>query len=427
MLVFSMVLALSMMVGDGAEADSPGALFSQFRENFKSFKTLKLQWRLDKSSTDEWFAHETAAIASLEAQLAQMPDDTTDEYHSKNQQIQGRRRLFAQLRQPRRLVQSFRTDRTRFLVVSAPANWDSLLRGNDWSLPDEALSEESLKSKYTNFSMISYLGNPHRGFFWCTPIGGGTLSAQVRRANIQDDHNDFPPLGVENPDWGPDGIWHPIDMFFRAGPSGFTNVGRETIDGHETVILERRKPVANLNSSNPQRFEVVRAWLDPQRGALPVRIHWIIEERVSGNPARTKPVGSNPRKVLETTEIVEVAGAGFYPSKGQIRVYGPQDPSNLPGTVPFSVVEELTTWEVAKIEANKPNAESYAVPMPKGTYYYDEAQGYMVRTGYENEDHTKLPWTLCGILVAGWVVYGLVALVRSRRPGRSDLGATPSD
>ncbi len=217
---------------------------------------------------------------------------------------------------------------------------------------------------------------------------------------------------------------------------------RETINRHETIVIESRTAVPAVpgQAANTHRFEVIRACLDSNRGTLPLRITWSYQEEIDGNPMVKKPVGANPWKVLETTEIIEFKGAGFYPSKGSLKVYGPNfrvtaptiaPPSSpfvivqtpqLPvpsfvsplATSPFAVVEEITTWVVAKIEANKPSSELYTVPIPKDTYYYDETQSYTVRSGHDNDNATKLPWSLSGILVAGWVIYAIVALMKVR-------------
>jgi hypothetical protein len=422
MLATLVLMTLPMMAWDGPDPASPEALFAQFRNNTKAFHTLKLQWRREANRTPEWIAQEKTAIQDLEAKAAAL-DNTTDDYHELNQEIHRRNQAFPQLLGARRMVQAYRTDRVRFRVCTAPVNWNAINAGPDWSLPDEPVTEESMKTTFNNFSFVAYAGDPNGGFMTGMPMGGGFLSAQVRRLNSFGDRNLFPPLGVEKAEWGVPDLWHPIDAFFRDGPAEFSTVGRETIDGHEVVVIERRaEPSPQKGQATNRRvFIITRAWLDPKRGALPMRITWSYLEEIDGKPSPATLLAKNPWQVLETTEILEVKNAGFYPSKGTIKQYGPMStgaaPTKSATLVPFSIVEETTTWEVAKIEANEPITGPFTIPIPKGTYYYDEVLGYQVRAGYELKNQTKLPWSLCGVIIGGWAVYGLVAvsLRRSRR------------
>ena len=456
MLTLLFILALPLVATDTPAPvdDSPASLFAEFHRNFRAFRSLKLQWRRDETTPPEWSAHQADRIMALEKEAAGLDDDASGHYHEIQQEIQRLRQSMANLQAPRHMVAAFRTDRSRFLVMGAPDQWDSLHAGNDWALPDVPISPESLKSAYHDFWIVSYAGDPTRGFFWTMPTVGGAMSVQVRRANYQDGHTDFPPLGVEKGDWGPESLWHPIDIFFRADPRKFATIGREAIRGRSAVLIERRTEAPDTSglAAGAKRFEVVRAWLDPERGALPLKITWSFQDEVAGKPPVRTPVGANPWKVLETTEIVEVKApgtepdgrvrVGSYPTRGTITLYGPDFrgsvlvggigrprpvrvtmagggpiPAGPGATPPFAVVQEVTTWEVAKIVANTEaaGAETYKIPIPKGTYYYDESQNSMIRAGYENENPAKLPWALSGAIVSGWAIYGVVALARRRR------------
>ena len=114
--------------------------------------------------------------------------------------------------------------------------------------------------------------------------------------------------------------------------------------------------------------------------------------------------------------------AGFYPSKGTIKEYNPMAtgtaPSNPGAPAAYSFVEEITSWEVAKIEANEPIAGTFTIPISKGTYYYDETLGY---TGYKPKNQSILPWSLCGVIVGGWAIYGLIAVSVRRSRRRLDV------
>ena len=422
MLATLVLMALPMMAWDGPDPVTPESLFAQFRDNTKAFKTLKLQWRRDATRTEEWATHEKMVIRDLEAKASALAN-TTDEYHELSQEINRRTQPFAQLLAPRRMVQSYRTNRVGYLACAAPVNWDAIHSGPDWYLPDEPVTAESMRTTFPNFFLGAYTGDPTKGFMWCTPLLGGTVSAQVRRLNYYaDEHNYFPPLGVEKSEWGSDVLWHPIDLFFRADFKQFTTVGRETIGGHEAVVIESRKetPRQKTQAANLRFFEINRAWIDPERGALPLRIEWSYLEEIDGKPAPGKLLGKNPWKVLETTEILDVEGGGFYPSKGIIKEYGPMltkvDTTTPEARLPFSILQESTTWEAAKIEANQPINQEFTIPIPKGTYYYNEIMNYTVLAGHEYQNQSKLPWSLCAGIIGGWLIYSLIALsVRGHR------------
>ena len=68
--------------------------------------------------------------------------------------------------------------------------------------------------------------------------------------------------------------------------------------------------------------------------------------------------------------------------------------------------------EVATIEADAPEKESFFVPIPVGTYYYDEIQGGSIKSGDEGNNPARLPWILCGLIGLGWAAWFGVALAR---------------
>jgi hypothetical protein len=414
----TLIVCLIAALSPTADEPSPEALFGRFRDNARSLATLKVQWRRDSARTEEGAAVEAARLAGIEGQLDAM-DNSTDEYHRLSQELNRRRQILAATYAPKRMFQTYLTDRSRFMMRGAPPNWDALQHSDDWLMPDVAVTEETMKTKYGGFAIVVHDGRPDSGFRTCMPTGGGVVSAFVRTGMYPDGRNDFPPLALDQALLGPDELRHPIDAFFREVPKDFANVGRAQVAGRSTVVIERRTeaPIPG-REARFTRVEIVRAYLDADRGALPLRIEWDVEDRDAGKPiAKPKPV-----QVLETTEVVPVGG-GFYPVKGSLLSYG-ADPANEDGKV---VVVERMTWHAAKVEANVPLDETFAVPIPKGTYYYDEVLGYTVRAGEEAVNHARLPWTLCGILVACWAIYGAVALARAAlaRRGRQADAKSP--
>ena len=201
----------------------------------------------------------------------------------------------------------------------------------------------------------------------------------------------------------------------------FRTVGREAIDGRDAVLIERRTEVGNPGQPRAVA-EIVRAWLDPERGALPLKIEWtnepIVDEKVI-----LRPSGSEPDRRLTTTDIQPI-GDGYYPMRGKIEVFGIDPEAGAANAAAPRLVMETTTWTVGTIRANQPlPATLTTIPIPKDTYYYDEFSGRSLRAGYDGSQVTRLPWMLCGGIVAGWLVYGLIALTRSALARRSPAGS----
>ncbi len=441
----ALLLLVALGIPPGPAADdlpSPAALFDLYCKNFDGMRSLKLQWRRDHKYTDDWLLSQEKALEGLATEIARL-DEASADSHTKRQEMMNRRQQIAINRVPKTMFQTFLTDRRRFMMRTAPANWGVLHTDDDWLMPDVAVMPESMSAKYPGFTLLSYPGGAAQGFRTWSPQPFTAGHGMIQVANVPGETNFFPPLGVFHKIWG--GSWHPIDTFFQSDPKTFRTVGRATINGHETVMVEARIENTNPRSfltedqlkshgGRIKQFEIVRAYLDPQRGGLPWKIEWDGEILLDGQP-KPQPTPSRPYRVLEVTEILDLKGAGFYPSKGIERTYG-QDPrwtgstNIIAGMLEGKVVDvptipfEETSWQAAKVEANEPLNETFAMKYPDGVYYLNGLTNTSEQAGWENRNVTLLPWSLCGLIVAGWVVYGLVILIRmmfgrSRRPAVS--------
>lgn len=423
-----LLLLVPTIPADDGDLPTPSALFDRYRANFDAFSTLKVRWKRVQSHTAAAVASEEAQIVALQSRIAEMDPDAP-KYHELNQQLNARRTIRGGMGVPRPLFQTFLTDRKRFMLRSAPAGWEVGHPGDDWKLPDVPVTEASMTRDYQGFELVSFDGDPAHGYRWITPFAGGA-SAMIRARLYQDDRNELPPLAVNRLLEGRPR--HPLDEFFNNDPKTFRAVRREAIDGRPAVLIEQALDgsLRSLGTGRPQpggagkgfeQLGVTRAWIDPERGGLPLRIEWSQELRKDG---QLQPGTGKPYKVLEVTEILSVGGA-FYPTRGMIRTYGlaPAEAAKNAAGKPYDasalVPYEETTWHAARVEANVPLGESFALPFPKGSYYYDEIHGYSMRAGEEGQDHSRLPWALCGALAGGWIVYafyaGTRALVGRRR------------
>jgi thiol-disulfide isomerase/thioredoxin len=118
-------------------------------------------------------------------------------------------------------------------------------------------------------------------------------------------------------------------------------------------------------------MDCTRAWIDPARGSLPLRIEsragWRFNGKPLGNPAKWKPISE-----LELLDIADVSGA-FYPKHYTLTSYC-ADPELsqsandidglIAGTAPdlVTVPYQRTTWTASTIEAGRPMPPSMFVP-----------------------------------------------------------------
>ncbi|MDB5352506.1 MAG: resA 6 [Planctomycetota bacterium] len=434
MIAVLMLVALGMPPEPVADdLPSPTELFKLYRKNFDGMHTLKLQWKRDHKYTEAWSQIQAKTLESLASEIARLPADGSDDSHAKRQEMVRQRQMMAVNLVTKTLFQTYLTDRTRFMMRNAPPNWAVTHTDDDWLMPDVPVTPETMTSRYAGYTLLSYSGDPARGLRSWTPQAYTGGAGQIQAVNVPGLTNHlFPPLGADRKEWG--GTLHAIDQFFQDDSKTYRTIGRATIDGHETVIVESRtenmslrsfltEADAKVNGPHVSQFEVVRAYLDPKRGGLPVKIEWDGESFYDGKPL-PRPKSSRPQRVLEVSEILELKGGGFYPARGVDRTYGPDPnwtgPANtFPGLLAGKVLEfptvpyEETSWKAASVVANEPLTESFAMKFPDGTYYYNGMTNTNEQSGWEDRSPIRLPWALSGVIVAGWLVYGLVALART--------------
>lgn len=123
----------------------------------------------------------------------------------------------------------------------------------------------------------------------------------------------MPPVGRMRLDWASRSIWHPIDQLMSASDGTFSVVGREMVDGKELIRVERVAPFVNPDGHRIEGLEeLLRGWVDPMRGYLPVKIERIHHSIVNG-----KSVGSdNPSEIISVSHISITSEGGFYPMSG---------------------------------------------------------------------------------------------------------------
>lgn len=187
--------------------------------------------------------------------------------------------------------------------------------------------------------------------------------------------------------------WHPIDAFFFQPPENYRVIGAETIDGRETVIVE--VPVATSYSQGfanekgeSYQLKAVhyhRAWLDPARGSLPVKLLiWHGNEKTDFATHVSQP----PRNVMTTQQLTEVVPGGWYPTQTTLDKYD-RDEEKMPKAPPSGqgaeweryledvakvplVVYQRETWKCVLVEVpRKLTDEFFVLPTPAGAKIID--------------------------------------------------------
>ncbi|MCY2967821.1 MAG: hypothetical protein NT069_30030 [Planctomycetota bacterium] len=178
---------------------------------------------------------------------------------------------------------------------------------------------------------------------------------------------------------------HPLTGLFSPGAKSSRVIGRSAIAGVDCLMVERLfdSDRAPLHSGFG---ELYRAWLDPQRGYMPVRveIHYAQPEesawqkwyaRVSQGMAELNPPSMDaPTVFVVVSSIQEVIPGAYYPMKGTEFVTGPApiEGGRLPQA---SAIHQKTVWEVERVVADPPmDTVMFALQFPSSTLYFDESQ-----------------------------------------------------
>lgn len=432
MMIF--VLLLATFAAD--DDIPPSALFAQFRENRARFPTLTVQWKRDHRVTDDGILFEQKRLDAIDAKIEAMGDLESLEAKQLYQNLQARKQAaLAKQQSNATMFQTFLANGDKFMMRIAPPTWGVTHADDDWLMPSVPVTSESMMRDFNGFILTAFADGPEPMFrVWNISGNYGQVYHQMQ-GNEGTYH--FPPLGVPGK-IGTPAYWHPIDKFFTEDPSTYRTTGKATIGGHDVIVIEKQiaknidaaivaSKEEQAHGTRLRAVDVVRASIDPNRGGLPVKIEWFAETLCDGKPL-PRPKGWRADRVLEVTEIVEIPGGGFYPTRGTDQTFG-DDPNHkgpgntidglIAGTlveIPSVVIEE-TTWHAAKVVATATLAETFALPFPENAYYYNEVTGYSGRVGDEFRNGTRLPWMMCGVIAAGWVIYAVIAvLIRLVRP-----------
>jgi len=399
-----------------AESLTPEDLFAGFQLNRSQFPSLHVQMERTNQWKDGWRAY-AAKTADQSERLSESPDLDPAQRSSLRQSAQLLRQA-ATTDKPQFFFLDYWTDGAAFHARSpilAPEDVRS-----SWDFPTAPVSAENLVEIYPETMICSFdpKASP-RLRVWNGIRGNGDRSGRVTDDSIHavTPGFQFPPLGIQDPQWAPTSLWNPIDQYFQDHSSGATLVGQERVDDrdlyHLRTITFTDAPQGFARS--PGRFEIgsiVDAWIDPSQGFLPVRIEWN-----SGIYRDRQPIVVNrtPHKRVDVLEVRAIEGAGFYPWSGLARDFV-DDPTFKPSSLtiddlvkgatpeePPKLVHTMMGWTVTALE---PRAEitdlMKRLEFPRSTNYFDDRrQRVMIQGLSESEVDRMLAEQASGPPVSG--------------------------
>lgn len=421
---WSLTLAMAgcALLGGGEEVPYTAAdLVAGYQQNFARLRTLRVQVRYTEQWTANQLKHWEKEAARLEQQATHA---AADERAGLLVELEGAR-LRARdplMGEPHYTLQDFWTDGVQFQqrVPIMAQGWSTPRRDGglvadvgmaSFRFPDGPAAGEKLALWFRDLLVVSY--STKAGFrSWQGQDRAGRLlgwtSAEAKGPIVA-----FPPLGRPPSAWGSvpgRGQWHIFDEFFALPLEEMRVAGTAALEGRTVYLLEHVKP-APLESCVPphllekyrdrlKRFEVMRAWIDPAQGCLPLRMERTSKTLYQGKLLEPLPGAEKlkPGMVVEAVQIQALPGGAYYPVSCVIRNYSMD--ADWTGPIPTiedvierravaalqNVLNQETRWEVLKLEENMPIAEDFfALPFPKNTVYYDADQGRGLVTGTAQE------------------------------------------
>jgi thiol-disulfide isomerase/thioredoxin len=345
-------------------------LLAQFRKNRDSFRTLRIVEQRNRAETKDYYLRQ-----AINCEMAAKGSNLSEQ--AKRDQLlnsKGFRERAESAPATSRSFQDFYTDRVRFQARSPRKTADAVA----WQFPDDSPAPDLLPTTYKDYTIYSFTASSERPLkIWTGFAGKGRTWGQISSRRDYEGRLDFwfPPLTIKAATWGAQN-WHPIDAFFRDATDRVHVIGDERLGETTLTVVEWMRftdtPVRSEQGDVLQQVAMAKAWIDRNRGAIPLRIEERAGLAISGRVLHDKLL----TRTTIVTEIQAIEGAGHYPIKGTIETYVNDPAWNEPFLVPADyfagktqnvpqVVGEIVGWNVEQVEANSPmDAEMFALNFP---------------------------------------------------------------
>jgi hypothetical protein len=419
-----------------AESQAAEVTFEDLRAgywlNYEEFKTLFVAWR-----------HVTLPLEAALRHQEEMWKSETPEQRAALRKADGHREE----------QNEFWTDRVAFQVrTPAVLVPDRDAPDRKFTFPLGAAHKSNLMTDFKEIAVYNFNGELADGVkLWNGVLEKLPQGAVLSRLDEMSPGKWLPPLAMREPVAG--FILHPFDAFFSTEYESARVVERTALDGREVYLVEK----VVTDSDGPRRMrilveydggdvnkllvqEVQRAWIDMQRGCLPLRIEFLPQWVYDGQ-TYFDAYGRGPERVTETRQIEKVPGGGFYPI--DVRQVSYAIDHKIQDTFPpysyslqkiirratpkaTTVPHSEQQWVAHAIEAGRDMTGLFGFNFPDGTVYfdfrtskvigrnYDEVQG---RTGFaagrrRGTAGSTTRWVLIGANVALVIALGALVIVR---------------
>lgn len=296
------------------------------------------------------------------------------------------------LAEPKMFPVQIWTDRTGF-QLRFPRG-DRVEWTDPFLFPDAPLTEATFKTTFADYVIFTSQKDTNDGIsMW----GGlqGTRPIGATHYNPKDGYEQcsLPPLALTSAASG--FTCHSIDQFFLEPTDKMEIVGAEMFDSIDCVVLERTErddEIGEAWSSESVEIEMFwryRAWIDPQRGFLPLRIEKSYYF-VHGGKTYVDPWGLDPQTIATLSDIRVVPGGGFYPMETRLE----QRAADVRTTTPFvpaerivkgekqtpleTVIDREDRWVISDVVADLEMHGLFEKPFPTSTLFYDHRSGRAV-------------------------------------------------
>lgn len=368
--------------GDGGvaqDSELPGVkqVLTGYAANRDAFRTLHVIFTERTRYSEDWAASKRAQADQIE-KAAQRENIPPAEREALLQQAKDVRALASLAREEQRQTTEFFTNRSdcqfrRPMAFPEP---------DDWTFSKVPLTGESLLKEFGEQRILSLSpgATPSVWIWGGSPRPGLPPYKLVSNKPLQQlGTYRFPPLGVASFDWITAQARNPVDEFFLGAPEGYKILRRETVAARQLLVVEwkssfeqpteTQQPDGSVKVGSLKGHRHARAWLDPERGWLPLRCEYRGAIEFGGKPV--DPSDGPPYQVLEVTEVKAFDGAGFYPVSGTLTMMGApadappltmQDLQDGKGIQHPSVVHQIESWAAATVEANLPLSAALFLP-----------------------------------------------------------------
>ncbi len=336
-------------------------------------------------------------------------------------------------------VEDFWTDRQniqirRQYLDGVPPPWNKIHRS--LKFPQTELTRESLTGDFARTFVASF-GPATKGEFrrW----DGARAPDGYWTAGV---FNSWKSVGLPNPKAPPLFLptsqmqlpTHPFDLLFQPGANLETVVvEHQKLGDVSTVLVAQHRPreEPSITPGGPALDWVVRAWIDPERACLPLRVERFLVGCDSDYFRKTFATSSIDPKLFQTVvtqvSIVETTDGVFIPAGMEIEGYiaGPMEnpPLNMrPDQYDPPTIVGMITKVTLRTEVNKAMPEAmFALSFPEGTVFLNHPTNDIMVTGaregfaervvtgaLKQRRSTSASWRywLGGVFAAGAVLLG---------------------